>query len=159
MLVLFTNMLINAQTIVKGDLIINSSQEMGQIHQQTIIYTGDLIINGTTLNLTSTDIIIRGNILGYGYVVGENSTICYEGKNKAKFDIFCKGVELTSCSSLNNNIFDINRDFGFSYEIYNENDDRIKKGYTDKYIYEFMPYNEKLTVRVNGFKEYIYIRK
>ena len=108
-------------------------------------------LNGYNLELRNVDLNVTQNINGPGSITTcgnqNNSSICYSGalQNNANLN----GI---TCSSLSTPTFNIQRDLGIKYAIYNINSQLIKEGYTVLDMFNDLPKNQILFLHVEGFK-------
>lgn len=148
---------INAQTVIQGNLIIDSNITIGQNcggNNETITYTGDLNFNGDyTLTLKGVNLIIQGNINGTGTIdnhCNSNvSDICGGLQNSGNINF--SGVTICG-DSLSSSFFNIEKDLGLYYTIYNLAGQKIKEGITTADMFYDVPREMFMILKVEGFE-------
>lgn len=151
---------INAQTVIQGNLLIESNTTLGsncgQNNTETITYTGDLNFNGNyILTLKGVNLIIQGNINGRAtiksFCQNNQSDVCGNLQNAS--GIVFNGVSICG-NTLSAPTFDINKDFGYNYTIYNlVTGQKIQEGITSQDMFLDAPKGVFLLLKVEGFKE------
>lgn len=144
-----------SQTVIQGNLLVENNmiigQNCGQI--QTITYTGDCNFNGDyLLQLKGVNLIILGNYNGTGRITSfcnnNISDVC--GNFQPNSGITLTGV--TYCgNTLSSPIFNIQKDFGYKYTVYDLTGRAIFHGITNENMYQNMP-KIPLIIKVEGFE-------
>lgn len=115
--------------------------------------TGDCNLNGYKITLRNSVLKVNGNINGNGRIDNcgnSNSQICALGvvQNSPIFD----GITLVNCNTLSTTEFDIHKDYGYNYKVYNTTGMLLSKGKTSIDLYNILPKNTVLLLVVEGFK-------
>lgn len=114
--------------------------------------TGDMNLNGKTVQLRNTYLEVTGNLNGSGSIAFcGNSSLCVRGviQNNPNIE-----SGLLNCSTLSVVEFDFRRDFDYNFEIYNLAGQKIKQGKTSINMLEDLPKNQVFIVRVENFKPF-----
>lgn len=141
--------------IIDGDMTLGSN--CGNTIQE-ITYSGDLNFNGNyTLTLKNVKLTINGNINGIGIITNHCSNspsqICYNGFNNAGNNITYQNITLVNCNTLYTPTFDVLKDYGYEYTIYNLLGQKLKYGFTNNSMFDGLPKNEVIIINVKGFEE------
>lgn len=118
--------------------------------QEVFITTGDVNLNGKTLDLRNAYLISTGNITGPGRIEGcGNSKICTSGiiQNNPIFD----NVQIVNCSNLELPEFEFSK-FGYKYKVVDLLGRTLQTGITSEKTASELPINQVILFVVEGFK-------
>jgi hypothetical protein len=133
---------------------ISIGDNCGNQNQNQYTINGDLNLNGFTLTLRNTNLIVKGNINGSGTINfcgnpnNPSSSVCVDGviQNNANLS----GL---TCQTLSNESFTFTyENNGLKYDVFDLQGRLIESGITSDTTFETLPQKTILIFRVNGFK-------
>lgn len=125
------------------------------VNTTTVTINGDLNLNGKTLNLRNVNLIILNNLNGGGTITYcGNSTLCVRGR--IQNNPVLNGL---NCNTLSTEEFNFSKDFGFKFKVFNILGEVILEGFTSENLFEKLPYDTLILLKVEGFQTIKLIKK
>lgn len=158
-LLLTFNMFAQTTVTLSGmtqDITLGSNCSNSQVQEQ-FVTTGDVNLNTYTINLRNASLKVNGYINGNGQIIGcGNSRICTT--NTIQNNPIITNVAVVNCNVLSTPQFDINKNYGFNYKLYNINGKLIQEGITSDNLYNTLPKYQILLLKVDGFENLKIVR-
>lgn len=120
--------------------------------QHTTVTYQDVNLNNYKIILRNTTLIITGNLNGQGEIDKcgnqNNSFLCLYGTIQGT-----PNLNNLSCQTLSNDNFEfIQENYGLEFKVFDISGREISKGVTNANMFENLPKNQVLIVKVEGFK-------
>lgn len=159
---------INAQTVINSSVSLTENSNListapySESHTNNcniisgnITINGDLNLNGFILYVKQgTNLSITGFLNGSGEI-----RLCSNGNSSSVSICSSGGIQNNpnlnniSCSSLSSPTFNIQKDLGYIYTVFDVLGKEVARGVSNTQMYQDLPKNTFLVVRVEGFKE------
>jgi len=150
----------NQNLNISGYHVIENST--GNCYPKETITINNLIMNGdAVLNISGVDLVITGNMNVNGhsltiisYCPNFPSNICVQGNLNIQNGNAINYVNSQlDCNNLFSPTFDISKDFGHNYTVFDILGKEIARGVSNIQMYADLPKNTFLIIKVEGFKE------